>query len=178
MMKSFNETWRPVSGFPNYLVSDHGQIKSLARQSFRRWKKEQILRPQKDTNGYFRVGLMVDGKQITKKVHSLVAEAFCQGKTAAKKTVNHRDGDKANNFASNLEWASYSENLKHSFDIGLRRGMSGSAHPNSKITEDIVKEIRSLFETRSNKEIAKMFGCHVSNISKIKTGRAWRHVGV
>jgi hypothetical protein len=36
-----------------------------------------------------------------------------------KQEINHKDGDKLNNHASNLEWCSRSQNVKHGFDSGL-----------------------------------------------------------
>lgn len=53
------------------------------------------------------------------RIHRLVAEAFIS-KNTDKEQVNHIDGNKENNYATNLEWCSQSENMKHSYRIGLR----------------------------------------------------------
>ncbi len=60
------------------------------------------------------------------QVHRLVALAFCP-RLEGKPWVNHKDGDPANNQASNLEWASPAENAKHAYETGLRpRGNPGA----------------------------------------------------
>lgn len=51
------------------------------------------------------------------KIHRLVADAFISNDDPINKiTINHIDGNRANNKVDNLEWASYSENEKHSYD--------------------------------------------------------------
>ena len=50
-------------------------------------------------------------------VHRLVAEAFVEPYEG--EVVNHKDGCKMNNKVNNLEWCSYSENMKHAHDFHL-----------------------------------------------------------
>lgn len=80
-------------------VSDSGEIKLNGR-----------FLNQYNCNGYKQVN--INGKLIY--VHRVVASAFIPNQEN-KPQVNHKDGDKSNNCASNLEWATASENQKHAF---------------------------------------------------------------
>lgn len=74
--------------------------------------KEEALYPHK-SSGYY--GVCVDGKNY--RIHRLVAEAFVDN-PYNKSIVNHKDGNRANNSASNLEWVTPSENIQHAYNIG------------------------------------------------------------
>lgn len=71
--------------------------------------------------GYARVEL--HDRNVARKysVHRLVAEAFVPN-PEGKPHVNHIDGNKLNNAASNLEWTTQSENQLHAYRAGLQRG--------------------------------------------------------
>ncbi len=67
---------------------------------------------------YYTVSAKVDGRRKAVSVHRLVATYFVPN-PEGKPYVNHIDGNKRNNKASNLEWVTQSENLKHAIRIGL-----------------------------------------------------------
>lgn len=123
------EQWRPVRGVPLYEVSSLGRVRSVEhRQRYEHWRSRaemfrrvpaRIIAQQLQNSGYSIVHLWQDNQRIARTVHRLVAEAFCTGRPAA--TVNHKDGNKQNNKASNLEWATYSENHRHAVATGLNR---------------------------------------------------------
>ena len=109
------EIWRDVVGYEGlYEVSNKGRVKTLLG------KEEYILKISPNKNGYYKTSLSKAGKATTCLVHVLVAKAFIPNVTG-KPTVNHKDGNRLNNNVENLEWATYSENLQHSYDIGLRK---------------------------------------------------------
>lgn len=109
--------WRPIKGFEGlYEVSNIGNVRSL---NYRRTGEIKILRLYKNNNGYLKAVLCKDGKQCTKKVHRLVANAFIPN-LENKPQVNHIDGNKQNNAVSNLEWCTILENIQHSWKTGLR----------------------------------------------------------
>ena len=102
------ENWQPVKGYDDlYEVSDQGRVKSL------KYGKEKILKPQKNTHGYLHVKLCKDGQCKTITVHRLVAGAFIQNPNNLE-TVNHKDENKLNNTANNLEWMSIGDNTIYS----------------------------------------------------------------
>ena len=66
--------------------------------------------------GYYKIAF----NKHSHYVHRLVAMCFLEN-TLNKETVNHKDGNKANNNLSNLEWNTYIENNKHARDMGLAK---------------------------------------------------------
>lgn len=117
------ERWRDIKGYEGlYQVSDLGRVKSL---NCHRSGKEKILKPVDNGKGYKLVHLVKEKRLKWKSVHRLVAESFIINNNN-KPTVNHIDGNRANNKVDNLEWATYSENNIHSYRC------NGRKHPLSK----------------------------------------------
>ena len=105
------EIWKDVKDYVGYYqVSNLGRIKSLPRNGT--INTEKILKPNIIKNGYCQVCLQKDGKRKYEKVHRLVAETFIPN-TNNLPQVNHKDGNKQNNNANNLEWCSVSYNQLH-----------------------------------------------------------------
>src|SRR5690349_10146054 len=105
---SQNMNTRPIEGHAEYLVSDCGNVISL------KWGKHRVLRPNCINGGYLQVKL----DQKMHLIHVLVARAFL-GARPPDREVNHKDGNKANCAASNLEYVTHGENVKHAFATGL-----------------------------------------------------------
>lgn len=73
-------------------------------------------------NGYFSYNLtMPDGSKKRCYAHRLVAEAYLTKPSKAHIEVNHKDGNKLNNYIDNLEWITSSENQQHAIKNGLRK---------------------------------------------------------
>ena len=92
--------WKAIQNFPNYKVNECGEVFSL--------RSKKLLR-KSASSGYFRVGLMRNGIRYCFPIHRLVAEAFVENPNKLP-CVNHKDENKLNNNASNLEWCSYQYN--------------------------------------------------------------------
>ena len=106
------EIWKPVVGFEDYYrVSNTGKVFSI--------RSNRYLNQAPKHTGYRDIELNVNGKASYKRMHRLVAEAFIPN-PLNKPAVNHIDGNKLNNNASNLEWVTNSENMQHAVDTGLQ----------------------------------------------------------
>lgn len=122
------EIWKPVVGYEGlYEVSDHGRVRSLDRSAHIacRWGgtatrliRGRVMRATDNGRGYLMVHLSTNGYRDPRLVHRLVAEAFVPV-AEERQFVNHRDGDKTNNTASNLEWCTRAENMAHAHSNGL-----------------------------------------------------------
>lgn len=121
------------------MISDNGKVLSRERRGTDgRLLKKKEIKGGHYTNGYQFVCLRKNGNSKKFSVHRLVAEAFIPNPQNLP-CVNHIDGNKQNNSVENLEWCTYSENLKHAIDIGL--------------VESQCKIRRSVIISKNNKEI-------------------------
>ena len=131
------EVWKDIKGYEGYYqVSNYGRIKSLARPiykkdgSFYRFKRETIKSNKTTSDGYYSITLSVNGHDVTKAVHILVAEAFVTKPCSdIPLEVNHIDTDRKNNYYKNLEWVTHRDNVLHSASLG-RYQRYGDRNPN------------------------------------------------
>lgn len=128
-MNSFQEEWKDMPGYEGrYQVSDQGRVRSIPfRQRYVNWRTgtemfrlttERVLSQQKINSGYLIVHLHLDNVREARLVHRIVAEVFLSADSDLPE-VNHIDGCKQNNTASNLEWVTSSENKVHAIREGL-----------------------------------------------------------
>lgn len=99
----------------------------------------------------------------------LIALAFIGPKPVGKE-VNHKDYDKANDRAGNLEYVTRSENLLHSYRHGRWRPV-GELHGRCKLTDgDIAKMRNRAAVGESGAAIARDFGVSVSHANRVIRG--------
>ena len=110
-MKKINE-FLPIEGFDGYYVNSQGIIVSTNVGTIIR-----ELRPQMHNSGYYTLKIINnDGKLEHKFIHRLVAKTFIDNPENLS-DANHKDLNKTNNYANNLEWVSRSDNLKHFYNM-------------------------------------------------------------
>ena len=102
-----------IQGASRYYVSKCGAIYSTFRN--------RLLKPTPQTDGYLQIGIrMDDGRMWRPLAHCVVALQFIYNPDPARKRfVNHRDGNKLDNRARNLEWVTAKENDTHAREMGL-----------------------------------------------------------
>ena len=184
-MSIVDEIWKDVVGYEGfYQVSNLGRVRSCDRyveQLSRRGNpanrviKGRILSPR-IARGYSMVTLHSAGLGDQRLIHVLVAQAFI-GDRPKDFDINHIDGNKANNRLSNLEYCTRSQNIRHSYKLGLQIPLKGELRVEAKLTDAKVLEIRGLIaQGLQGKTIAKMYGVNPSLISKIRTRKLWSHI--
>lgn len=98
------EVWRIIEEFPNYEVSNLGKVRSL--------RTGKLLKYDLYEQGYYRVQLYKNNKKKNRRVHRLVALTFIP-QIQDKPDVNHKNLNKLDNSAANLEWVTWEENNEH-----------------------------------------------------------------
>ena len=146
------ELWKPVLGASRYEVSNMGRVRTYYKT------KDYFAEIKVDINpvsGYVQVHLTLDtGKAKTYRLHRLVAKAWVEGWSENRDVVNHIDGNRLNNAASNLEWVSISENAKHAYDK-LNRSNGRAYQRNGKFTKIILDD---QYEFKTIRALAKFLG--------------------
>ena len=103
------EIWKDIPNYEGrYQVSNLGMVKSLLG------KNERILKQYQYPNGkHLKVELHKNGKQKTRSVHSLVAEAFlgCKGSSDMSLVVDHINNNGFDNRLENLQIVTQRENI-------------------------------------------------------------------
>lgn len=152
-----------AKAYNNYEVSDTGQIRNA--------KTGRELKQFAGKDGYLRT--QIAGKTIL--VHRLVAYLFVRS-DGGKDFVNHIDGNKQNNHASNLEWCTRSENMKHAYAHGLKSS-SGTKNSRCKLSEEDVDFIRKHYIPYDRdfgaKALGKRFCVAHQTIAAVAHGQNW-----
>lgn len=109
-MTATKELWKPLvfKGIHSdiYEVSSEGLVKNKLT--------DRLLKPQ--DSGYLHVRIPLEGKYYNARIHRIVAETFCE-RPAGCNVVNHINGNKKDNRASNLEWITQRDNVIHSIKL-------------------------------------------------------------
>lgn len=168
------ERWRWVDGYEGlYMVSDHGRVLSTPKKT----AHGRILKQRENWAGYMGVCLCRNGEKKSKSVHRLVAKAFVENKDN-KPEVNHLNGDRADNRASNLEWATRSENERHAYRVlGKEPNKPWDGKPRKfarRFTDEQVRAIRA--DRRAYRAIGREYGVSKTTVRDIKTLKNYREV--
>lgn len=130
--------------------------------------KNKYLKPHKTAAGYYRIKIGA----VNHLLHRLVAIHFIPN-PENKPEVNHKDGNKLNYSLDNLEWATPSENVMHSYRTGLQ-SKAGVKNVKAILDDDQVRSIRS--STISREHLALMYCVSKNTIHDILARRTWKHV--
>lgn len=187
--ESLSAEWRTVPEFPDYEVSNAGQIRRRVPSrkcpggypagrlvANGRWRRSfQKQDGSISVYEYPMVSLYNGPLRRKRKVHQIVASAFLGPRPGPTYQVAHNDGNPLNNDVDNLRWCTPSENQADRNAHGTCN--RGSRHGMSKLTEDDVRLIRRrLQEGHTQRAVAVEFGINPRYARALKTGAAWKHV--
>lgn len=172
-----NEEWRPVRGMEAaYDVSNLGRVRSKPRPGIRRPTRTyggKVLQPSTSSpDGYARVVLRHGERTRFATVGRLVCEAFHGPRPSERHEVAHSDGDRGNDRADNLRWATHRENEadKRQHGTVAKGSLNGSARI------DAAAARRIMAWDGHAKDIAEAEGVSEGLVYAIWKGRRWRHL--
>ena len=165
------EIWKPISGYEGiYEVSSLGRIRSYRKGKWGLCDAPKIIYGQLGRH-YRTVVLCKDDHKNSVYIHRLVAETFIPNLQNLP-VVNHKDGNKLNNAADNLEWCTHTENMHHADIIGLK------PYNRKKVVCVETEEIfNSITEAAKSSGVGRrsINNC-VSGITKTAGKKHWRYV--
>lgn len=168
-MKEAFEEWRDVAGYEGYYqVSNKGNVRSVDREiecnGGIRLQKGKQLKPFVNKQGYRQVILNKKGMKLF-RINRLVAQAFVPNPEGLP-IVNHKDEDKGNDNAENLEWCTYLYNLTYN-ELHHRRN---NKNRSNSIAVVKIKDGLVIDTYPSTREAARSVNGNSGNISQCCRG--------
>lgn len=164
------EIWKALAEVSFLEVSNLGRVRTLDRvvstKKGTRLVKGRVLKPYRGKTGYLSVVFGMNGIQVHKRVHRLVAETFIPNPNNLPQ-VNHKDCDRTNNGVSNLEWcdASYNQSYREKYGISNTESLG---HPLFAVNLETLE----VFKFKSQHEAAReLVVDHPSSITQVVKGK-------
>lgn len=174
------EVWKGIEGYNGkYLVSNYGRVV--------RAENGGCVDVSLNVNscGYLQLHLKGEKGRKTVTIHRLVATHFIPNPYNLPQ-INHKDGNKMNNKADNLEWCTASHNTQHAYDNGLKENtrkvaaitakarhpafVQGHVRSSSKKIEVTKISTGEKFVYSSANEAARQLGLFQGNLSAAARG--------
>lgn len=185
------EIWKDIPGYEGiYQASNLGRAKGLARTIETRpgvfaKSKQKILVPYNGKSGdfYTTYNFSKNGKATKTLMHRIVASLFVPNPENYP-CINHKDGDKTNCKATNLEWCTHSQNTRHAYKNGLMGFMlnAGEKNGRSKLTTEEVMTMREIYDNFMGEfspsdlhdDLAEVFEVHRTSVIRIVKRTHWK----
>lgn len=171
MINNEEEIWRVHPEYAGIEVSTLGRVRTLDRVvaskgNGTRLAKGHVLKQCDNGSGYLRVRFSINGKQIKKSVHRLVAQTFIPNPDNFP-DVNHKDCNRTNNNVTNLEFCTASYNIHYREKFGDALGHHVLA---------ISLSTLEVLHFRSQGEASRKLGVNQGNINSVIKGSR-KHAG-
>jgi hypothetical protein len=163
-----HEEWRGIVGYEGlYQVSNTGKVRSAHHRRIRE------LKPTPQSGGYLLVTLCKNKIKKGESIHALVALAFI-GPRPTRMTINHKNGNKADNRSANLEYVTHKENTHHAMRLGLMNN-KGENNGSAKLSQQDAETIRSRYNNGdiTQRQLAEEYGVCQGTITQIVCNKIW-----
>ncbi len=165
------EVWKEIPDFPDYEVSTFGRLRRIRPANSNR-AKVGLLKAN-TCRTYHRFGLYNGGKIRTLLVHRIILMTFVGPPPSQRHQGAHEDDTPSNNRLDNLRWATPKENSEDRVIRG--RQVSGTSHPNTRLTDKQIKAIRALNSRGVGVLlIADAVGIGATSVGRIVRGETYR----
>lgn len=170
------EIWKDIPKYEGYYqVSNYGNVKSLRRSIPRKNGKilnlkEKLLSQKVDEHGYYKTQLWKDNKPWSIRIHRLVAICFLSKN--GYNEVNHKDGNKLNNYFLNLEWCNSEHNHNEAIRLGLKITRKVKATKNCILIGVFSSISQASFHTKTDKSL--IYRC-LNGTYKQVNGIVWEY---
>lgn len=153
----------------NYMISTLGKVYNIDTG-------KELKTTINNSTGYVGVQLHHNRKSYYRLVHILVATAFIPNYDN-KRTVNHKNGIKTDNYVNNLEWATDLENIQHAWKNNMCTTRSGEDCNFAYYCESDIHKVCNFLENKmSIKDIEIQTGVSYHTIRDILFYGTWKHV--
>lgn len=171
--KKQNVIWRSYPDYPFIQANQFGEIRTVDHytesKDGRRWLvKGHVLKQGVTQDGYLRVGISVNGKQVQLNVHRIVATCFLPNPNNLPE-VNYKDCNRANNNVNNLEWCTREYNNAYKEKYGVPTKEISKVLRKPVFAVNLKTSEVSRFE--SQREAARQLGVNCRNINNVLKGR-------
>lgn len=177
MERRMKEEWKTLiyqqKSFPDFEVSNIGRLRNL--------NSGIIYQQYLNRQGYFQVCVSLGSRKNRKtfRIHRAVAETFIS-RIKGKNTINHKDGNKKNNHADNLEWVTPQENILHAYKTRLNVPRPGTENPFAHFSEAEIRYIRKNWIARDknfgSRALARRFNTSHTAILDIVHYRTYKNI--
>jgi len=175
-----NEEWLKLSFIyktrsKEYFISNQGRLKSVDKSS----DSERVMKSTPTGKGYPKVSLKLDGGHESVYIHKVVAENFVTPESEDRVFIIHKDYDRSNNRANNLEWVTEDGQKdyikRRSVVYDYKKSKGGGYFKLTAAQVALIKKALLTGKTRK-KMLAKRFGVTSTQIKRIERGENWAHV--
>jgi hypothetical protein len=172
---------KPIPEWPTYYASEDGRIFRDNRETAKlgHGKIIELTQRWNPKVKYYQVQpYQPNGKRKLMYTHRMVLAAFT-GEMKHEMYVNHKNFDRGDNSAKNLEWVSFEDNLQHYYDYGGHRKDYISLGSGRKMSKTKYSDLKPLMKHYIElgwaiADIAKLLDVDASVIHNFKISKGYK----